>query len=76
MPHDLFLTRRQTTKIRNAFANDMSKDIKPSKAQISKIIQSGGVLRKMLGNLSKKVITDLAIPLARDNLQGLVSNLA
>ena len=30
----------------------------------------------MLGNLHKKVITDLAIPLVRDNLLGLVSNLA
>ena len=30
----------------------------------------------MLGNLRKKVITDLAIPLFRDNLPGLVSNLA
>ena len=33
---------KQTTKIRNAFANNMSTDIKLSKAQISKIIQSGG----------------------------------
>ena len=30
----------------------------------------------MLGNLGKKVITHLVIPLARDNLPGLVSNLA
>ena len=30
----------------------------------------------MLSNLGKKVITDLAIPLARDNLSGLVRNLA
>ena len=40
------------------------------------MIQSGGFLRNMLGNLGKKVITDLAIPLARDNLPGLVINLA
>ena len=32
----LFLTTRQTTKIRNSFANTMSTDIKLSKAQISK----------------------------------------
>ena len=31
----LFLTTKQTTKIRNAFANNMSTDIKLSKAQIS-----------------------------------------
>ena len=37
-PHELFLRTRQTTKIRNAFANKMSTDIKLSMAQISKII--------------------------------------
>ena len=42
LPHELFLTTRQTTKIRNAYANNMSTDIKLSKAQISKIIQSVG----------------------------------
>ena len=42
--HELFLTTRQTTKIRNAFANNMSTDIKLSKAQISNIIQLGDLL--------------------------------
>ena len=46
--HELFLT---TTKVRNAFANNMSRDIKLSKAQISKIIQSGGSFGSWLGNL-------------------------
>ena len=50
-------------------------DIKFTKAQISKIIQSSGFLRNMWGNLGKKVITDLAVPLARDDLSELVSNL-
>ena len=72
MPHELFLTTRQRTKIINAFANSMSTDMKLSKAHISKMTQSGGFLR----NKSKNVISDLAIPLARDNLRGLVSNLA
>ena len=36
--HELFLTTRQTTKVRNAFANNMSTDIKVINAQISKII--------------------------------------
>ena len=55
LPHELFLTTRQTTKIRNAFANNnMSTDIELSKAQISKIIQSGGSFGSWLGNLSKK----------------------
>ena len=39
LPDELFLTTRQTTKIGNAFANNMSTDLKLSKAQISKIIQ-------------------------------------
>ena len=38
--------------------------------------QSGGFLRIMLGNLGKIVITDLTIPLAKDNLTRLVNNLA
>ena len=54
----------------------ISTDIKFSKVQISKIIQSGGFLHNMFGNLGKKVISHLAIPLARDNLLGLVINLA
>ena len=44
LPHGLFITTRQTTKLRNAFANNMSTDIKFSKAQISEIIQSVGSL--------------------------------
>ena len=41
--------------------------IKLSKAQIFKMIQSDEFRCTMLGNLGKKVITDLGIPLARDN---------
>ena len=70
MLHELFLTTRQTTKIRNVFANNMSTDIKLSKAQISKVIQSGS----WLGNLGKKSLKNIVILLARDNLLGLVSN--
>ena len=44
LPHELLLTTRQKTKLRNAFNNNMSADIKLSKAQISKIIQFGGFL--------------------------------
>ena len=53
LPHELFLTTRQTTKLRNEIENNMSTDIKLSKAQISKIIQSGGFLAKILGPLLK-----------------------
>ena len=51
LPHELLLTTRQKTKLRNAFNNNMSTDIKLSKAQISKIIQSGGFLGLLLGKL-------------------------
>ena len=44
LPHEIFLTTRLKTKIRNVFANNMSADIKLSEAQISKIILSGGYL--------------------------------
>ena len=53
LPHELLLTTRQTTKLRNAIENNMSTDIKLSKAQIPKIIQSGGFLGKILGPLLK-----------------------
>ena len=75
LPHKLFLTTRQTTKIRNAFANTMSTDTKLSKAQISQIIQSGGSFGCWLGNLGKKPLTNIALSFARDNSPGLVSNL-
>ena len=39
------------TKIRNAFANNMSADAKLNKAQIFKIIQFGGSFGSWLGNL-------------------------
>ena len=42
LPHELLLTTRKKTELRNAFNNNMSTDLKVSKAQISKIIQSGG----------------------------------
>ena len=74
MPHELFLTTRQTTKTRNA--NNVSTDIKLSKAPVSKIIQSGGSFGSWLANLNKKALTNVAIPFARENLAGLVGNLA
>ena len=75
LPHELFLKTRQTTKIRSTFANNVSTDIKFSKAQISKIIQSGGSFASWIANLEKKALTNVVIPLARDKLTGLVSNL-
>ena len=53
LPHELLLTTRQKTKLRNSFNNNMSTDLKLSKAQISKVIQSGGFLGRLLGPLLK-----------------------
>ena len=53
----------------------MSTYIKFIKAQISKIIQLGGSFGSWLGNLGKKALKNIAIPLARDNSLGIVSNL-
>ena len=49
--HELLLNDRQVADIRKAFANNLSTDIKFSKAQLSKMIQSGGYLGKLLGSL-------------------------
>ena len=66
-PHELLLTDRQVSSIRKAFSNNSSVDIKFSKTQLSKMIQSGGFLGKLLGPLlktglplMKSVITPLA----------------
>ena len=44
LPHELLLTTRQNTKLRNAINNNLTTDIKLSKAQIKKLIQSEGFL--------------------------------
>ena len=41
LSHQLLLTTRQKAKLRNAFNNNMSTDLKLSKARFSKVIQSG-----------------------------------
>ena len=66
--HELFLIIRKTNGTRNAFANDMTIDIKLSKAQISKIIQPGVSFSFWLVNLGTEVLKNIAIPLAKDNL--------
>ena len=55
LPHELLLTTTQTTKLRNATENNMPTDIQLSKAQISKIIQSGGFLGKLRSLLLKTI---------------------
>ena len=53
LPHELLLTTRQKTNLRNSFNNNISTNLKLSKAPISKIIQSGGFLGRFLGPLLK-----------------------
>ena len=66
-PHELLLTTRQKTKLRNAFNNNMSTDLKLSRAQISKIIQSRGFLGSLLSKLAGPLMK-VAIPLAKNIL--------
>ena len=67
LPHELLLTTRQKTKLRNAFNNNMSTDLKLSKAQISKIIQSGEFLGFLLSTLAGPLMK-VAVPLAKNIL--------
>ena len=52
----MFLTQKQIAKLRNKIESNMSTDIKLSKAQIKKIIMSGGALGSILGRLLPKLI--------------------
>ena len=54
------LTTRQKTKLKNAFNNNMSTDIK-----LSKIIQSGGFLGSLLSKLAGPLMK-VAVPLAKN----------
>ena len=70
-PHELLLTDRQVSSIRKAFANNSSVDIKFSKTQLSKMIQSGGFLGRLLGPLLKTglpLISNVIKPLAKSVL--------
>ena len=66
-PHELLMTTKRKTKLRNAFNNNMSTDLKLSKAQISKIIQSGEFLGSLLSKLAGPLMK-VAIPLAKNVL--------
>ena len=71
IPHELLLTNRQVANIRKAFAKNTSTDIKLSKTQLSKIIQSGGFLGRLLGPLLKTrlpVMKNVITPLAKSVL--------
>ena len=67
LPHQLLLTTRQNTKLRNAINNNLSTDITLSKAQIKKLIQSGGFLGKLLSKLAGPLMK-VAMPSAKNVL--------
>ena len=51
--HKLLLTNRQVANLRKSFSNHSTADIKLSKTQLSKMMQSGGFLSRLLGPLLK-----------------------
>ena len=67
LPHKLLLTTRQNTKLRNAINNNLATDIKFSKAQVKKIVQSGGFLGKLLSKLAGPLMK-VAMSLAKNVL--------
>ena len=73
--HELLLTTRQKTKLRNAFNNNISTDIKLSKAQISKKIQSGGFLGSLLSKFAGPLMK-VAVPSAKNILVPLGTTVA
>ena len=66
-PYELLLTTRQSTKLRNAINHNSAIDIKLSKAQIKKLIQSGGFLGKLLSKLAGPLMK-VAMSLAKNVL--------
>ena len=85
-PHELLLTNRQVANIRKAFANHSSIDIKLSKTQLSKMIQSrekgslgkkGNLLGKLAGplmkvamSLAKNILAPLGLSAAMSAIDG------
>ena len=70
-PYKLLLTNRQVLNLRKIYADKSSTDIKFSKTQISKMIQSGGFLGRLLGPLLKTVLSlmkNVIKPLAKSVL--------
>ena len=81
LPHELLLTTKQNTKLRNAINNNLATDIKLSKAQIKKLIQSGEFLGKLLSklvgplmkvamSLAKNVLAPLGLTAAMSAIDG------
>ena len=78
-PHELLLINRQVTNLRKAFVNYLSTDIKLSKTQLSKMIESRELLGRLLGPSLKTglpLIKNVIKPLAKSVLipLGLTAN--
>ena len=70
-PHNLLLTNRQVANLCKSFTNNSSTVIKLSKSQLSKMIQSGGFISRLLGPLLKtglRLIKNMIKPLAKSVL--------
>ena len=67
--HELLLITRQKAKLRNAFNNNMSTDLKLYKAQISKTIQSDGFLGRLIGPLLRT-----GLPLIKNVIKSLAKS--
>ena len=70
-PHKLLLTKRQLSNLRKGFISYLSTDVKLSKTQWPKVIQSGGFLVRLLGSLLKTglpLMENVIKPLAKSVL--------
>ena len=67
LPHELLLTTRQNTKLRNGINNNLATDIKLRKAQIKILMQSAGFLGKLLSKLAGPLMK-VALPLDKNVL--------
>ena len=68
LPHKLLVTNRQVANLRRSFANYSSSDIKLSKTQLSKMIQSGGFLNFL------RLLTKIALPFLKNSAKPLIKN--
>ena len=68
-PHKLLLTDRQVANLRKSFAKYLSTDIKLSKTQLPKMIQSGELVGRLHGPLLKT-----GLPLLKSVIQPLAKS--
>ena len=69
-PHKLLLTNRQLANLHKSFASYLSANIKLSKSQILKMIQTAGFLGRLLGSLLKTGLT-----LMKNAIEALAKNI-